>query len=371
MTHVRVKGFKIFIDRHGKARCYHRATGHKVDLTKAPLGSAAFFAECERIAAFAEKTAATPAKPGTLGALIVETRKSDWWRDLGDRTRADYQWCADYLQPIASTPITRLSAPLIARILEKAAQSKGWRRANYIRSFLMGVFKVCVPLGYVAENYAEKVPQKRRPKDAPRANRPWRRDEVAAMLEHARPHIAAAVVLMANTGLDPCDAVRLRRDEVSGGVIRGLRSKTGQPVAVPITGDLQQALDRAPPHDAITVLATSNGTPWTVAGLRASFRQDRLCLEGEGLVDPGLTLKGLRHTVATFLREAGVSPRDIADLLGQRTESMALHYSDRSDLTEKNRATISVLHTGLKTGTDFVKPAEKASNPSQSNRSKK
>jgi len=40
MTHVRVKGFKIFKDRHGRMRCYHRATGHKIDLTKAPLGSA-------------------------------------------------------------------------------------------------------------------------------------------------------------------------------------------------------------------------------------------------------------------------------------------------------------------------------------------
>ena len=39
MTHVRVKGFKIFKDRHGRMRCYHRATGHKIDLTEAPLGS--------------------------------------------------------------------------------------------------------------------------------------------------------------------------------------------------------------------------------------------------------------------------------------------------------------------------------------------
>lgn len=27
------KGFKNFKDRHGKQRCYHRETGHKVDLT--------------------------------------------------------------------------------------------------------------------------------------------------------------------------------------------------------------------------------------------------------------------------------------------------------------------------------------------------
>ena len=51
MTVVRVKGFKIFKDRHGRERCYHRKTGEKIDLTKAPMGSAEFLAECARISA--------------------------------------------------------------------------------------------------------------------------------------------------------------------------------------------------------------------------------------------------------------------------------------------------------------------------------
>ena len=38
MTRVHVKGFKIFKDRHGiNWRCYHRATGIKIDLKAAPL----------------------------------------------------------------------------------------------------------------------------------------------------------------------------------------------------------------------------------------------------------------------------------------------------------------------------------------------
>jgi len=36
-------------DRHGKMRCYHRATGHKIDLETKSIGSAEFFAECERM----------------------------------------------------------------------------------------------------------------------------------------------------------------------------------------------------------------------------------------------------------------------------------------------------------------------------------
>lgn len=72
MTYVRVKGFKIFRDRHGKPRCYHRASGAAVDLEKHPIGSAGFIAECTKITALSDKGA--DAKPGTLGLLIKRYR---------------------------------------------------------------------------------------------------------------------------------------------------------------------------------------------------------------------------------------------------------------------------------------------------------
>jgi hypothetical protein len=42
MTVVRVKGFQIFDDRHGRRRCYHRRTRIAIDLVKYPIGSAEF-----------------------------------------------------------------------------------------------------------------------------------------------------------------------------------------------------------------------------------------------------------------------------------------------------------------------------------------
>jgi hypothetical protein len=71
MTVVRVAGFKIFHDRHGYMRCYHRKTGVPIDPKKAPLGSAEFFAACAKIAATAARKAEIEA-PGTLGLLICE-----------------------------------------------------------------------------------------------------------------------------------------------------------------------------------------------------------------------------------------------------------------------------------------------------------
>jgi hypothetical protein len=108
MTRVRVKGFRIFNDRHGKPRCYHRATRIPVDLQKAPLGSAHFFAECTRIAALTTGTSAP--KPGTLGLLILQYRAHAAFTDLAQRTRQDYQRVFDYLKPIDGTALIKIQS---------------------------------------------------------------------------------------------------------------------------------------------------------------------------------------------------------------------------------------------------------------------
>lgn len=80
----------------------------------------------------------------------------------------------------------------------------------------------------------------------------------------------------------------------------------------------------------------------------------------ESLIPADLTLKGLRHTAATFLREQGIAPRKIADPLGQKTESMALHYSRNANLAENNRAAAEMLENVTKPKAEFVKSAEKS-----------
>lgn len=342
MPFVRVKGFKIFKDRHGKLRCYHRATGHKIDLSSAPIGSAAFFAECEKINAAALALKTREPKPGTLGGLIEFYRRTAHFKTRSARTKHDYLKQAAFLAPIADTPVHLIDTPLIAAIHDRAAEKRGWRQANMLRTFLSEVFRFCKPAGLITENFATDVIPKPRPKDRPRANRPWQIEELIFVLEHAPPHIAAAVALMANTGLDPSDALRLRRDALSEGVIWADRGKTGQPVAIPIPERLQRALSKAPKHDAITVLASSKGQPWTYNGFSTVWDRWKRKQAAQGAVEADLTLKGLRHTMATILREAGTDLRRIADLLGQKTESMASWYSRDAQLAARNRETMAV-----------------------------
>lgn len=336
MSMIRVKGFKIFRDKKPpfKERCYHRATGHKIDLDKAPIGSAAFFAECERIRALAEAVKAKEPKVGTLGGLIATYYRTEHFSDtLSDRTRKDYRKVADYLGPILDTPAHRLDTPPITAIHDKATIKLGWRQANMLRTFLFEVFRYCIPKGLIASNPATAVIPKPRPKSQRRANRPWTVDELDVVLSLAPPQIRVAVALMANTGLDPSDALNLRRDKIKDGVIWANRGKTGREVALPITGRLRAALDAAPPHDALTVLASTKGKPWTYDGLATVWHRWRAKQVGAGTIP--------------------------ADLLGQSEEAMAAWYSRDADLAERNRIAADLLDSEIERRTKVVKPFPK------------
>lgn len=339
MAIIRMKGFKIFPDRHGRMRCYHRATRIAVDLTKSPIGSVEFFAECARIAELTKVPG--PAKPGTLGLLITEYRASQSFLDLAPRTRADYQRCLDYLKPIAETALARFNRALVVRIRDKAATQHGRRFANYVKAVLSIIFAWGAEREFVASNPADKVKNVRRLRGAPEANRAWSDEERNAVLTHVPAHMRPAIGLMMFTGLGPKDALRLPRTFYEAGKIAARRSKTGQPVYWRAPKALQKILTAAPAHDAITLCANSNGRPWTESGFRASWRKVRIKLEHDKTIGAGLTLYGLRHTVAVILREAGFDERTIADALGQKTIEMARHYAEGADLKRKMHGVVA------------------------------
>ena len=291
-------------------------------------------AECKRIMAL---TSSTEPKPGTLGLLIAAYRGHPAFTDLAPRTKSDYQAVFDYLKPIADTPLVRFDKPLVVRIRDKAALDKGRKFANDVKARFSGIFGWGSERGYIATNPAAGIKDIRRRKDAPDANRPWADEERDVVIAACPAHIRPAIALMAMTGLGPRDALSLPRSFYKAGEIATKRSKTGEPVFWPCPAPLVLELGAAPVHDAVTLLANSDGKPWTVSGFRASWRPIRKRLEREGKIGPGLTLYGLRHTVAVILREISMDERTIADALGQKTIEMARHYPKGADLKPKKR----------------------------------
>ena len=100
-------------------------------------------------------------------------------------------------------------------------------------------------------------------------------------------------------------------------------------------------------HLATTFCVHSRGRPWSQGGFSASWRLLRKKLEQEGRIRPGLTLYGLRHTMAVILRKSGCDERAIADALGQKTIEMARHYAKGADLTRKMRGIVKNLNAEM------------------------
>jgi integrase len=349
------KGWQIFRDSEGDWRCYHRKTRAKIDCHKFEPYTLAFDMEIHRIN---ELVSEKQSKPGTLGMLITKYRESVRFRtELAPRTRADYQKCFDYLQAIEDTPLDRFTPPLVAKIRDKALEKRKFRFANYVRSVLSVIFDWGIEYGYTKDNPAAKVKPVRRPKSLPDANRPWTDMERETVLAALPPHMVLPIALMMFYALDPQDALDLPRSAITQAGLDTRRNKTGQPIYLPLFEPVSEAMARAPQHDAFTLCANSRGLPWTYNGFSTNWSKFKTKLEAEGLIQPGLTLKGLRHTVATILAEMGKDHGTIALVLGHATEAMAKHYSRRANMTTRATSVVADFEAELnKRKTKVVKP---------------
>lgn len=330
MTVIRVKGIKKFKDRHGKLRVYHRKTGQPI---KAEFGSGAFFEELARLDKLVEMTG--DPRPGSLGNVINTYRANSRFTELASRTRDDYQKVFDYLQPIQGTPLVAFNTPLVVLIRDKAAKAKGRRFGNYTQQVLSLLFAWANERGFINTNPAVGIRRLSRAKGAPMANRPWTDQERHAVLEAAPQHLMVPIALAMFTGLREGDVLTLTRSAYQGGAITVNTAKTGQRVYLPCITPLRDVLDNLPKSNSVTIATTSRGKPWAGSGFRTGWHRLRTRLEAEGKVEPGLTIHGLRHTVAVILAEAGLDDQTIADFLGQGTVQMARHYSKGAKLDRK------------------------------------
>jgi integrase len=357
MIVFRAKGFQVFRDKKPpyKLRCYHRSTRISVDLEKFPLGSNELLAEISRITLPARKT--NDEKPGTLGMLFAKWRSHSDYTGLSERTRLDYQKRMDYLLPIGDTPLGKITPVFVIKLRDKAEGDKKAHFANYLIRVLSSAFNWGVARGYLSTNPAAGLRAIKRPKNAPEANRPWTDVEREAVLAAMPPHMLLPIGLMMFCALDPQDAILLPRTALTGGEIDSKRGKTGEPVWLPLPAPLKAIVAQAPEHNATTACANSYGHSWSISGFSSSWQPIKKQLEERGEIGRKLTLKGLRHTVATIASEMGFDERAVADLLGQKTTAMARHYARRADKRKKNTATITAFETELdERRTKTVKP---------------
>ncbi len=161
-----------------------------------------------------------------------------------------------------------------------------------------------------------------------RADVIWREQDLAVLLAHAAPEFEHAVRLAAHTALRESDLIGLPWSAVGQDAIvwQTGKSRRRKTIVIPITKPLRALLSEIPRRDAVTVLTSSRGLPWTVSGLAAALRRarlDALALARETSGDEestsgieGLRWHDLRGTAATNFILGGLTLEEVAMVLG-------------------------------------------------------
>ena len=340
---VRLRGLKRYVDRHGKVRLYHRASGTPIDPN---LSGAALAAEVARLDALH-----TPAeaKAGTLGGLLASYRASPRFTDLAPRTKADYHKCMDYLKPIGDAPLVSINSAFIARLRDKTVRLKRAAFTNHTLAMLSSAFRHGKEYGLVETNPCSDIDKAKIAKDRKKPNRPWSVEERRNVLAVAPDHLKVPLALARFLGIRRGDILKMPAMAYRNGYLTFNTSKTGKAMKLPVLGDLRVILDAAPKGKTVTMLCVnSRGEAWTEMGFTASIRKFFAHCEKIGIAEPGLTMHGLRHSVAAELKSQGYTLDQIKDYLGQETVEMADHYSSSADVSGVLIDMANVLQGGTK-----------------------
>jgi integrase len=336
MALMKIKNVKAYVSK-GRTYAYHRPSGTPL---LQPYGSQSFLEELAAVDAAhrGQVKPEAPSVPGTWGELVGLYRNSPkFLTELATRTRFDYEKVLEWLRPLAPMPLASWDRAFVVRLRDKAHKAKGFSFGNYVVAVVGAVFTWGLDRDARLKHPVEKIKKLKRPKELPRANRPWTREEWAVVTAAAAPHLLAPILLAGVLGWREGEVVKRPRSDYDREArrIRRVSAKSGKLVKTPVPAALAAALNALLPHGATTLLVNSRGKPWTQHGFAHSFFTLIRELEGLGVIADGLTFHGLRHTMATQAREMGFDDRTIADMLGQNEAGMAEWYAREAELEGK------------------------------------
>lgn len=328
---VKVSGLKRYTDRHGKTRLYHRASGTPIDPS---LSGAEIAAEIARLDALH-----MPAKPraGTLGGLLASWKASPAFTGLAERTRADYRKIMDYLLPIEGTPLAHIGPGFIAKLRDRALAKKRAGFTNHMLAMLSSVFKHGMEYELVDSNPCRGIAKVKMAADRKRPNRAWTPEERKNVPAAAWAQLRLPILLARTWGIRRGDIVKMPRTACADGWLTFRAGKNNALIRLPVRGELKREIDAAmavaPSGDSTLLCLNSRGKPWTVGGLSTQLNKFFIECRKRGLMGPGGSIHGLRHSVGAELRAAGYTAEQRKLVLGHDTDEMAEHYAASADVT--------------------------------------
>ena len=264
----------------------------------------------------------------TFTNLIRFYVKSAKWTKLAPRTQDDYRKILDYIDAkFGALPPEKMQRKDVIRARDTNAKTV--RFANYVVQILRILFEYSIDLGWRSDNPAKGVSAVASEGEA---REPWPAHLIAAYRATAPLGSRERIIfeLGVGTGQRPGDLVKMRWDDLTDGGISVKQGKTKVKLWLPITRDLQAALD-ATRRTGLTICADAIGRPTTYR--RAA---EMVLVVRDAIGARGFDMHSWRYTAASELGALGCSDELIMSVTGHKTTAMVRKYSGAA--TQKARA---------------------------------
>lgn len=258
-----------------------------------------------------------------FSSVVIRYRGSRDYQGLADSTKRNWAPWLDRIQSyfgdLQTVQFDRVEKikPSIRRWRGQYADKP--RTADYGMQVLSRVLAYAVdPLGEIGSNPAEGM---KHLYSNSRADIIWTEVDIAKVKAASSAEVGFAVDLASHTGLRAGDLVKLSWSHVGENaiVMKTSKSRGRREVIVPLYDELRDLLDRIP-RRSTAILTSSLGRPWHKDGLSSRFAEAKHKAWPEG---DDLNFHDLRGTAATRFYLAGLSEREIAELMGWEEEAVS------------------------------------------------
>ena len=254
-------------------------------------------------------------------SLVTLYKGSADYKKLAASTRRNWgSWLDRIAEHFGELRIAQFNRPdKIRPIIQhwRATYADKPRTADYAMQVISRVCSYAVdPLGKLASNPCEGI---KRVYTSTRADIIWTDDDIAALKAVCSHEVAFAVELAACTGLRMGDLKKLSWSHVGENAIIVTTGKSGEArreAVIPLYGELRDLLARIPKNSPV-ILTNSRRRPWV--GLNCSFDKAKSKAWPDGR---DLHFHDLRGTAATRFYTAGLTEREIAEIMGWEEEKV-------------------------------------------------
>lgn len=254
--------------------------------------------------------------PNHVGELARSWQDSPQWAAMSHRTREEWsRHVKRIVEHWGKLEVAGIEPKHVAMLRDAYAGTPA--TANNLLRCLGSMIGWGIERGYRKDNPVTHVKQF----SAGDGYAPWPWEVIEAVRGTLRADLWHAVALALYTGQRLADVLAMRWSALGANGISVRQGKTGKLLLIPIHRDLKAVLASVP-RTAVTILTSSQGTPWTNNGFQSSWRKGKPAIVSEA----GLVFHGLRKSAVVTLLEAGCTDAEVAAITGQ-SRAMVEHYA--------------------------------------------